>query len=126
MIVPAFIARRFYVPGSLRNEGGGFSLQAHNPIGDGTVVGVGRIAVDGQVVDPTAITAMRDGDATAIRATDVTRYQPIRVSRGDRVTLRVAGPALASGEHLLEVELFERDLGALRFAIREPVATADP
>jgi hypothetical protein len=126
MIVPAFIARRFYVPGSLRNDSDGFSLQAHNPIGDGTVVGVGRIAVDGQVVDPGRISAMRDGDASPISATEVTRYQPIRVSRGDRVTLHVSGPALASGEHLLEVELFERDLGALRFALREPVATPEP
>ena len=125
MIVPAFIARRFYVPGSLRNEPDGFSLQAHNPIADGTVVGVGRIAVDGQVVDPSAISAIRDGEATPIRATDVTPYQPIRVARGDHVTLHVTGPVLPAGEHLLEVELFERDLGPLRFAIREPVATTE-
>jgi hypothetical protein len=121
MNVPAFIARRFYVPGSLRNEPHGFSLQAHNPIGDGIVVGVGRVAVDRQVVDPAAISAMRDGDAHPIRAADVTRYQPIRIARGDRVTLLVEGPRLAPGEHVLEVELFERDLGALRFSITEPV-----
>jgi hypothetical protein len=126
MNVPAFIARRFYVPGSLRNEPDGFSLQAHNPIGDGTVVGVGRIAVDGQDVRPEAISAVREGDDSVIGAADVTRYRPIRVSRGDRLTLHVAGSQLAPGEHLLEVELFERDLGALRFSITEPVATTEP
>jgi hypothetical protein len=121
MQVPGFLARQFYVAKSLRNEPDGFSLQAHNPIGDGNVIGVGRIAVDGQPVDPSAISAWREGDAERINAADVTRFQPIRVKRGDRVTLFIAGEPLAPGDHQLEVELIERDLGALRFSLRERV-----
>jgi len=34
----------------------------------------------------------------------------------------VDGEPLAAGQHRLEVELFELNLGALRFAISDPVA----
>lgn len=122
MQVPAFLARQFYVVGSLRNTADGFSLDAQNPIGDGNLVGVGRIAVDGEVVQLDRVSAQREADAIPLRASDVDRFHPIRVSRGDRVTLSVAGPALGPGEHRLEVELLERDLGALRFTITDLVA----
>ena len=43
MRVPDFLVRQFYVPGSLRHEGDGFSLQARNGMGDGTLVGIGAV-----------------------------------------------------------------------------------
>ena len=124
MEVPSFLARQFYVAGSLRNTPHGFSLEARNPMGSGTLVGIGRLAVDGRPIAPEAVSALREGTTEPIRAVDVTRFHPIKVAKGDRVTLHVAGGTLAPGEHRLEVELFELNLGALRFAISDPVATA--
>ena len=124
MEVPSFLARQFYVAGSLRNTPSGFRLEARNPLGAGTLVGVGRIAVDGQVIAPEAVAALREGDAEPIRASEVSRFRPIRVAVGDRVTLLVDGERLPAGTHRLEVELFELNLGALRFAISDPVAEA--
>ena len=40
MNIPGFIARQFYVSGSLRNTDTGWELQATNPMGDGVLVGV--------------------------------------------------------------------------------------
>ncbi|MBA2254683.1 MAG: hypothetical protein H0W07_06190 [Chloroflexi bacterium] len=122
MQVPGFIARQFYVQGSLRNTPDGFQLEAQNPIGDGTLVGVGSISVDGQVIALGAISAMRDGDPAPIAATDLSLQRPIPVRKGDRVTLSVRGPQLAAGDHRLEVELHERDLGALRFSLTDRLA----
>lgn len=119
MQVPGFIARQFYVRGSLRNTPEGFQLEAHNPLGDGTLTGVGMIAVDGASVPVAAISALRAGDAAPITATDLGPGSPIHVRKGDRVTLRVRGPQLSGGEHRLEVELHERDLGALRFSLTD-------
>jgi len=119
MQVPGFIARQFYVRGSLRNTSDGFELQAHNPLGDGTLTGVGMIAVDGVRVPVDAISALRDGDRDPITATDLGPTSPILVRKGDRVTLRVRGPQLAGGDHDLEVELHERDLGALTFRLTD-------
>src|SRR6187402_2744356 len=107
MNVPGFIARQFYVTGSLRNEPNGFQLEAHNPMGDGVLVGVGRLAVDGREIAPDSVTATRTGGDEVFRAADVSKRNPIAVRKGDRVTFHVAGQQLAPGEHRLEVELFE-------------------
>ena len=125
MRVPEFLVRQFYVPGSLRNEADGFSLQATNPIGDGTLVGIGRISVDGRVVDPAVVSASRAGDGPRLRAADVTRSSPVAFRRGDVVTFHVAGPALAPGPHAFEVEVFELNLGRLTLALTDTVAVTD-
>jgi hypothetical protein len=122
MNIPGFIARQFYVAGSLRNTDTGFQLQAQNPMGQGTLVGVGRIRVDESDIPAHAVTAMRDGDPEPVRAADVSRENPISVNVGDRVTLRVVGPPLPPGDHRLEVELFELNLGRLTFSLTDRVA----
>ncbi len=98
MEVPAFLARQFLVPGSLRNTRGGFSLEVQNPIADGTLVGVGRIAVDGEAIAPDAVSAVRVADPEPILARRISREHPVAVRRGDRVTL-IAGEPLTGGEH---------------------------
>ena len=122
MRVPAFLVRRFYVAGSLQNSDRGFELQAQNEMGEGMIVGLHRIAVDGTVIDPARITAARNGAADAVRAETISRIAPVPVRRGDRVTIHVDGPPLAAGRHELEVDLVERDLGALQLAITETLA----
>lgn len=122
MDVPGFLARQFYVAGSLRDTPDGFSLAARNPMGEGHITGIGRLAVDGHEIDPASVSAVRDGDPTVYRAGDVGRDRPIAVHKGDTVTLRVVGQRLAPGEHRLDVELTERDLGLLRLAVSDRVA----
>jgi hypothetical protein len=124
--IPGFLARQFYVEGSLRNTDAGFELQAQNPMGAGTLVGVGRLRVDGREISADSVTARRSGDATPIKAADVARAKPVSVFKGDKVTLHVDGEHLEPGEHRLEVELFELNLGRLSFAISDVVdATRD-
>ncbi|MFI5254550.1 MAG: hypothetical protein ACHQ15_03750 [Candidatus Limnocylindrales bacterium] len=124
MQVPSFIARRFYVTSSLRNTATGFSLEAQNPMGSGTLVGVRALSVDGRPIPLEAVSAVRQGESEPIRATDLSRLHPIKVALGDRVTLAVTGDRLATGEHKLEVELDELNLGALRLSISDRVTEA--
>ena len=121
MNIPGFIARQFYVAGSLRNTESGFELKAQNPMGNGVLTGVGHLKVDGREIPPESVTAQRSGDAEAIRAQDVTRLKPVNVFKGDHVTLHVSGDALAPGDHKLEVELFELNLGRLSFSISDRI-----
>ncbi|MEP7157830.1 MAG: hypothetical protein ABI797_00235 [Chloroflexota bacterium] len=122
MNIPGFLARQFYVAGSLRNTATGWELQAQNPMGSGTLVGVGKMRVDGNAIPAEAVTAQRSGDAEPIRAVDVTRFKPVSIFKGDSVTLHVTGEALNEGEHTLDVELFEVNLGRLAFSISDKVA----
>jgi hypothetical protein len=78
--------------------------------------------VDESDIPAHAVTAIREGDAQAVRAADVSRENPISVNVGDRVTLRVVGPPLPQGSHRLEVELFELNLGRLTFSLTDRVA----
>ena len=124
MRVPDFMVRQFYVGGSLQHEGDGFRLQARNGLADGTLVGIGRISVDGQLVDPAAISATRAGDDTIHRAADVSRQSPVSFRRGEVVTFHVAGHRLAPGEHRFEVELVELNAGLLTLALKDSVREA--
>lgn len=121
MNIPSFLARQFYVAGSLRNTESGWELKAENPMGNGTLTGVGHIRVDGREIPPETVTAQRSGDAAPIRAQDVTRLKPVSVFKGDHVTLHVTGTPLPPGEHKLEVELFELNLGRLSFSISDSI-----
>jgi hypothetical protein len=124
MRVPDFMVRQFYVGGSLQHEGDGFRLQARNGLADGTLVGIGRISVDGQLVDPSAISATRAGDDIVHRAADVTRQSPVSFRRGEVVTFHVAGHRLAPGEHRFEVEIMELNAGVLTLALKDSVRDA--
>lgn len=124
MRVPGFLLRQVYVAGSLHNEPDGFSLQAQNPFGDGTLVRIGRIRVDGQDIPPAEVTARREGDPADYRAIDVGPATPVRFRRGDVVTFHVAGWRLDPGEHELELEVDEVNLGRLSLTIRDRSADA--
>ena len=130
MRVPGFLLRQLYVSGSLRNESGGFSLQARNPFGDGTLVRIGRIRVDGQDIAPEDVSATREGDATVYQGSQVSPTTPVVFRRGDVVTFRVAGWQLDPGDHQLELEVDEINLGRVSLAIEDRIdvpipATAD-
>jgi hypothetical protein len=119
--VPGFLVRQFYVVGSLRNSDSGFTLQARNPLGDGTLVGVGKVTVDGVEIPSGRVTAIRESDSRVFHASQVSRTAPIDVRQGDRVRLTVDGGRLAPGTHTLEVELTELNLGQLHLAITDRV-----
>jgi hypothetical protein len=124
MRVPDFLVRQFYVSGSLQSEDGGFRLQARNGLGDGTLVGIGRIRVDGTDIDLEAVTATREGDPTLHRAVDVSRTSPVSFRRGDIVTFHIAGHPLAPGRHRFEVEIVERDAGQLTLSVTDELRPA--
>jgi hypothetical protein len=123
MRVPGFLVRQFHVGGSLRSEGDGFSIQARNPIGDGTLVKIGRISVDGHVVEPGDITATREGEEGVHLAGDVSQTSPVTFRKGDVVTFHVKGHPLAPGKHRFEIEVFELNMGRLHLAFDDTLAS---
>lgn len=124
MRVPDFLVRQFYVNGSLQREGDGFRLQARNGIGDGTLVGIGTISVDGVVVDPASVTATREGEDLVHQAADVSPRAPVSFRRGEVVTFHVAGHPLVPGEHRFEVQIVEVNAGLLSLSLRDTIEDA--
>ena len=124
MRVPDFLVRQFYISGSLQHEADGFSLQARNGMGDGTIVGIGAVVVDGTAIDPAAISASRVGDDTVHRAADVSRTSPVSFGRGDIVTFHIAGYRLSPGKHRFDVEVFELNLGSVQLGLKDSIGPA--
>ena len=125
MRVPEFLVRQFYVAGSLQHDGDGFRLQARNGLGDGTLVGIGRVAVDGTVIDPVSISATRVGEDTIYEAAHISRLKPVKFGRGDVVTFHIARHRLAPGEHRFEVEVIELNAGSLQLALKDSIGPLD-
>lgn len=121
MRVPAFLLRQLYRSGSLRNEPDGFSLQAHNPLADGTLMRIGPIRVDGQDIAPEEVSARREGDPNVYRASDVSPSSPVTFRRGDVVKFHVTGWQLEPGEHRLELEVDELNLGRVSLVIHDRI-----
>jgi hypothetical protein len=90
-------------------------------MGDGVLVGIGPIAVDGYGIDPHALSATRTDTDEEISAADIGPANPIRVRKGDRVTIVVRGPQLPPGRHELRVRLVEQSIGPLEFKISDRV-----
>jgi hypothetical protein len=122
MRVPDFMVRQFYVGGSLRNDDAGFRLQARNPLADGRLTGVRRFAVDGTPIELSSVSALREGDADWLSATDLSPTSPVIFRKGDVVTFHVAGPALEPGQHKLDLDLIERDAGLLSLSLSDTLA----
>ena len=122
MRVPGFLVRQFHVGDSLKSEGDGFSIQARNPLGDGTLVKIGRVSVDGHEVEAGAITAIREGEDVVHRAADVSSAAPVTFRKGDVVTFHVAGHPLSPGKHRFEIEVFELNMGRLHLAFDDTLA----
>ena len=116
------MVRQFYVAGSLRNDDGGFRLQARNPLADGRLTGVRRFAVDGTPMDLSAVSAIRDGETDWMRASDVSPMSPVTFRKGDVVTFHVTGPSLTAGDHEFELDLIERDAGLLSLSLSDTLA----
>jgi hypothetical protein len=93
-------------------------------MGDGTLVGIGRVIVDGVTIDPERISATRAGDDTVYRAVEVTRTSPVSFGRGDVVTFHIAGHPLTHGEHRFEVEIFELNVGSLQLTLKDSIGSA--
>ena len=125
MKVPDFLVRQFYVAGSLQHEGSGFRVQARNGMGDGTLVGIGTISVDGDVVNPSSISASREGDDVVHRAADVSPRAPVSFGRGDVVTFHIADHPLAPGQHRFDVEIYEVNLGLLSLSLSDTVRPSE-
>ena len=122
--VPAFILRRLYVKGSLRNTPEGFQFELKNTLGSGYARRLLPLAVDDQQVpleDCSFYPAARAAPFCPVsEATPMT----LAVNRATRITVR--GVTLAPGPHKIAMGFEVPGLGALRFDFTDAPADAAP
>jgi hypothetical protein len=120
MKVPAFLLRRLYVKGSLRNDDGGFVFDLKNSLGSGYAEQVLPLTVDDEDV-PVDATSFTVGDETS-SFSDVSAERPMTLAMGRAVTIRVAGRTLAAGKHKIAMGFIVTGMGEMRFDVTDAIA----
>ncbi len=119
MQVPAFLLRRLYVKGSLRNENGGFAFDLRNSLGSGYAEAVLPVSLDGETMPVEAAAFSADGEA--VRFSDVSPERPMTLGLHKTVTISVDGRTLADGKHKIGIGFVVTGMGEMRFEVTDAI-----
>jgi len=123
MKVPAFLLRRLYVKGSLRNVNGGFEFDLKNTLGSGYAEQVLPISIDGEALPVAATRFVVDGVATAFP--EVSADRPMTLGMNKAVTIGFDGRTLAPGQHKIGVGFVVTGMGELAFDVTDAIDGAN-
>ncbi len=119
MQVPAFLLRRLYVKGSLRNEDGGFAFDLKNSLGSGYAEQVLPLTIDGEEVPPERAAFSVDGDH--VRFADVSGERPFTLAMHKVVTIGVDGKQLDAGKHKIGIGFIVTGMGKMQFDVTDAI-----
>lgn len=122
MEVPAFLLRRLYVKGSLRNTADGFEFRIHNRLGSGYAEALLPLKVDGQEVPLGDASFSVDGESVPFEA--VSAERPFSLGMDLDAAMQVHGRTLAPGEHTISIGFVVVGLGQMEFDVSDEVAEA--
>ncbi|MBI2723784.1 MAG: hypothetical protein HYX50_01855 [Chloroflexi bacterium] len=123
MQVPAFLLRRLYVKGSLRNTADGFAFDLKNSLGSGHAEQMLPLTVDGVEVPPDAASFVVDDIATPF--TDVSAANPVTLAMNRVVTVTARSSALSAGKHKVGIGFIVGGMGTMQFDVTDVVAEAE-
>jgi len=120
MQVPAFLLRRLYVKGSLRNADGGFEFDLKNSLGSGYAEQVLPLSVDGEEIPRADARFVVDGTATPFD--EVSAANPLTLAMHRTVTIGVSGRTLTRGKHTLGIGFVVAGMGSMHFDVTDAIA----
>lgn len=119
MEVPAFLLRRLYVKGSLRNQNGGFAFDLMNGLGSGYAERVLPIFVDGEELPLEAAAFTVDGETVSFSQVSADRTMTLGLNKA--VTITVAGRALSDGKHKIGMGFVVTGMGEMQFDVTDVI-----
>lgn len=119
MQVPAFLLRRLYVKGSLRNVNGGFEFDLKNGLGSGYAEQVLPLTVDGGEVPIADARFIVDGEA--LRFDEVSPERTMTLGLNKLVTIAVDGHTLDAGKHKLGIGFMVTGMGKMEFDVTDAI-----
>lgn len=121
MQVPAFLLRRLYVKGSLRNTAAGFAFDLKNTLGSGYAEEVLPLSVDGAELPLAATTFTTDG--TSMRFDEVSGERPMTLGMNKLVTIDAKAAALAPGKHTIALGFIVTGMGKMEIEVTDAIET---
>ena len=120
MQVPAFLLRRLYVKGTLRNEDGAVAFDLSNTLGSGYADQVLPLRIDGEDVDPATCAFVIEGKP--VRFDEINADNPMTLGMNAALTVRAQGRSLEPGEHSIELAFIVTGMGEMRFDVKDTIA----
>ena len=120
MKVPAFLLRRLYVKGSLRNENGGFAFDLKNSLGSGYAESVLPLTINGDEVPRESATFFVDGEG--MRFDEVSSDHPMTLGMNKVVTVTVEGRTLDPGKYNIGIGFIVTGMGEMAFDVTDAIA----
>ena len=117
MQVPAFLLRRLYVKGSLRQEGEDLLFELKNTLGSGYADRVLPLRIDGAEIPPADCLFIVEGEPR--RFDSITEQAPMTLGLEHTLSVRAAGVRLAPGEHQIELGFIVTGMGEMRFDVKD-------
>ena len=118
--VPAFILRRLYVKGSLRNTEDGFRFELRNRLGSGYARQMLPLVVDGEEVPLEDTTFEVEGEEVSFA--QVSAERPFTLPMNRSTVIKVRGTRLSPGVHTIVMGFQVAGLGTLKFDFKDAVA----
>jgi len=118
--VPAFLLRRLYAKGSLRNTEDGFEFRLKNTLGSGYARRLFPVVVDGEEMPLESCSFEIEGIETPFSA--VTPERPFTLSMGRMSTIKVRGKRLSPGTHKIGFGFEVQGLGRLDFEVFDTIS----
>jgi len=119
MRIPSFLARKFYVKGSLRNSLHGFRWEMRNVFAPGVLWEL-FLEIDGRA-SPLERVVLYPQGGKAIRAAEVSRHSPLRFDLGAEVTVEVEGDPLPVGAHNIILRLRLEEMEEIELSLEESI-----
>ena len=117
---PAFLLKKVYVTGSLKNLDGGFQFSLKNVIDTGTLGGIKALTVDWTEVALATITVKTRDLEKKAEEISFRNSIPLRINM--EATFMVAGQALNAGEHEIKLAINVLEAGKIEIPIKDKVA----
>jgi len=117
--LPAFVLKKLYVKGSLKNTDGGFSLSIRNTLAPGTIIGFEPLQIDGQSY-PLEKTSLQVGE-TSLPATEISATAPYQFPLNATATIQVVGETLAPGVHQIVITVRTQEVGELKISVSDTI-----
>jgi hypothetical protein len=123
MKVPAFLLRRLYVKGSLRNVDGGFEFDLKNSLGSGYAEQVLPLTIDEDAVLMDSARFVVEGKP--MRFDEVSQTNPMTLGMNKTVTVAVDGRTLDAGKHRISIGFVVTGMGEMRFDVTDAIEADD-
>lgn len=124
MIIPSMLLKKLYTLGSLKNADSGVQFAVKNRLSDVDLIGLRKIAIDGQEVPPQSIRLVLN-DGRVLTPSQVSSSSPLAFPVRASIIVQTKLAALPKGKHEIEIGFETKGFGKLQFKVDDAITDVE-